>query len=76
MHSNKNMHMIRTDLQRMHLTTFSKSSLPQRSLATPFNAFIHKYTVPILRHKHNVERTLAIAMAERLQTHIVSPPRR
>ncbi|MDR2707263.1 MAG: hypothetical protein LBB87_00735 [Nitrososphaerota archaeon] len=34
----------------------------------------HKYPMPILGHKNNVERTLAIAMAKRLQIHIVTPP--
>lgn len=71
MQTHKDMHMINTHLQSIHLTANPKSSLPKRSLATAFNSQIHKYPVPILRHKHNVERTLAIAMAKRLQIHFV-----
>ena len=76
MQPNEDMHVISTDLQSIHLTANSRSSLPQSPLATAFNAKIHKYPMPILRHKHNMERTLPIAMAERLQTHFVKPPRR
>jgi hypothetical protein len=71
MQTDKDMHMISTDLQSMHLAASSRSSLTKSHLATAFNSNIHKYPVPILGHKHNVERTLAIAMAKRLQIHFV-----
>jgi hypothetical protein len=71
MQTHKDMHMINTDLQSIHLTASSTSSLTKGTLTTAFNPKIHKYPVPILRHKHNVERTLAIAMAKRLQIHFV-----
>src|SRR5208337_784239 len=76
MQPNEDVHVISTNLQSMHLATSSRRGLPQGFLATPFNLCIEKYAMPVLGHKHNMECTLAIAMAERLQTHVVTPPRR
>jgi hypothetical protein len=55
----------------MHLASSSVRRLPQGFLATPFNLRIEKYITPVLGHEHNMERALAIAMAERFQIHVV-----
>lgn len=76
MQPNEDVDMISTDLQSINLATSSRSDLPQGFLTRLFKRRIKKYAMPILGHKHNVECTLAIATAERLQTHVVTPPRR